>query len=585
MKRMNNKGFAITALIYGLAIMAFLLIVIIMSTLSSMRKNVKELSQEVESELLNLSKISVEYADRGTANNPKEYIYNIYSSGYYRIETWSPVVIKGGKGYRVYSTGVINLNKTDPIDSLLIQFYDKSTKVYRNNNAPKENNESCVTPSLMCTNSDGDSYSSNTLGGLNHESRSYLFSIQNRAPYYYYSIWPDYRFYDTFNIKEEIVGSKKDIESGKVVIQKISDKEYNGNDRLKYKDINIKLIGNLATFFGSPSYTVANHTCSVYYGSDPYDNQNGNKVYCEKLIGETAEDETYYPPNIFYSIPGYNNSVCYNRKYDSKTDFVTNGDKNEYNYKLRGFPSSIPSTYTYNYIGLTIACPKIYQTYNIGIKVEIKGVDGTTETIYNGKYMDNNKSSIQLSPYQPNLMVDKPKSGNFYILTYEGLTAVTVNPVSNEISLKSLYGLPSQKWHIETIGNYNLNSKEVTNAEYDLSNSIDRIYKIESLSNFRAVDILEDENKEGNRLSTQYTFNPLSLNSPQAWRMIKNEDGTYSFKTIINNEDDKIGYIGYEKNPGSNIYEFKIVKLNNDGTIPKNAKFILYTYDNSLDKN
>ena len=60
---MNNKGFAITTLIYGLAIMMLLLIAIIMATLTSMRKNMKDLSDQIEEELLTLSNGTVEYTD------------------------------------------------------------------------------------------------------------------------------------------------------------------------------------------------------------------------------------------------------------------------------------------------------------------------------------------------------------------------------------------------------------------------------------------------------------------------------------------------------------------------------------------
>ena len=41
-----------------------------------------------------------------------------------------------------------------------------------------------------------------------------------------------------------------------------------------------------------------------------------------------------------------------------------------------------------------------------------------------------------------------------------------------------------------------------------------------------------DENIVCNKISAQYTFNPLSFNEPQAWRLIPNGDGSYSIKTI-----------------------------------------------------
>ena len=72
--KVNNKGFAITTLIYGLAILVLLLITIIMATLSSMRSNIKDMAVKVEEELLSLSSSSVEYS--------KTDITNICDQGY-----------------------------------------------------------------------------------------------------------------------------------------------------------------------------------------------------------------------------------------------------------------------------------------------------------------------------------------------------------------------------------------------------------------------------------------------------------------------------------------------------------------------
>ena len=72
--KVNNKGFAITTLIYGLAILVLLLIVIIMATLSSMRSNIKEMANQVENELISQSTSSVEYS--------KTDITNICDQGY-----------------------------------------------------------------------------------------------------------------------------------------------------------------------------------------------------------------------------------------------------------------------------------------------------------------------------------------------------------------------------------------------------------------------------------------------------------------------------------------------------------------------
>ena len=52
---MNNKGFAITTLLYGLSILGLLLILVLMSTVTSNRHNTKEVVQEIEEDLSRFS--------------------------------------------------------------------------------------------------------------------------------------------------------------------------------------------------------------------------------------------------------------------------------------------------------------------------------------------------------------------------------------------------------------------------------------------------------------------------------------------------------------------------------------------------
>lgn len=109
---MNNKGFAITTLVYGLSIMGILLISIIMATLSSTRKNIRELSEKVEQDLLNYSKSSV------VATGASGYTVPSGEGGYYRIEAWGPQSSSAGGcsgSPGMYLTGLIELKENDTL--------------------------------------------------------------------------------------------------------------------------------------------------------------------------------------------------------------------------------------------------------------------------------------------------------------------------------------------------------------------------------------------------------------------------------------------------------------------------------------
>jgi len=113
MKRMNNKGFAISTVIYGLSIMSILIVSILMGTMSSTRSNSRKLSKTIEEELNRYSKTDTSFK-ASTASTPEaqEYIVPTGQSGWYRIELWGA---QGGNngGLGAYTSGIIKLNEGD----------------------------------------------------------------------------------------------------------------------------------------------------------------------------------------------------------------------------------------------------------------------------------------------------------------------------------------------------------------------------------------------------------------------------------------------------------------------------------------
>ncbi len=115
MRRMNNKGFAVSTLLYGILIMVFLLIFALMSTLGTTRKNTKNLTSKIEEELNNYAATNVTMMYDSSIDNPRTYITP--SAGWYKIELWGSKFTYATSanlsnlGY--YTSGMIYLKEND----------------------------------------------------------------------------------------------------------------------------------------------------------------------------------------------------------------------------------------------------------------------------------------------------------------------------------------------------------------------------------------------------------------------------------------------------------------------------------------
>ena len=86
---MNNKGFAISTLLYGLSILGLLLIILLMSTVTSNRINTRELVKQIEEDLDRFSATQTTFKSTDDAASAKEYIVASGRGGWYKIELWS----------------------------------------------------------------------------------------------------------------------------------------------------------------------------------------------------------------------------------------------------------------------------------------------------------------------------------------------------------------------------------------------------------------------------------------------------------------------------------------------------------------
>ena len=85
---MNNRGFAVSTMLYGLSILGFLLIIMLMSTVTSNRINTKELVSSIEEDL-NRYSVSQTTITSSSPNVAENFIVTENHGGWYKIELWS----------------------------------------------------------------------------------------------------------------------------------------------------------------------------------------------------------------------------------------------------------------------------------------------------------------------------------------------------------------------------------------------------------------------------------------------------------------------------------------------------------------
>ena len=105
MKRLNNRGFAITAVLYGLLILFLLLFLGMIRILNTERKRMEKISDEIDKSIVNMEKIDINsgISEGGIYVTPYrgKYVFHITgdpSKKYYMyLPIYSIVSISGGK--------------------------------------------------------------------------------------------------------------------------------------------------------------------------------------------------------------------------------------------------------------------------------------------------------------------------------------------------------------------------------------------------------------------------------------------------------------------------------------------------------
>lgn len=112
MNNIDNRGFAISTMLYSLLIMVLLIVALLMGIMSNNRQNTKGLVQTIEEELNRYSLTTTTF--NRSSNDAQTFNVPVGKSGWYKIELWgasgaSNGNVSGGRGS--YTSGIIYLEE------------------------------------------------------------------------------------------------------------------------------------------------------------------------------------------------------------------------------------------------------------------------------------------------------------------------------------------------------------------------------------------------------------------------------------------------------------------------------------------
>lgn len=575
---MNNKGFAITTVIYGLSILGILLIIIIMGNLSSTRSNVKTLSKDIDNELNYYSRASISYSYTDE-NDLQQFEVPVGQSGWYRFELWgaSGNGVNGGKG--AYTTGIIKLTEGD---LLYIKVGKSSTGKAGESTDVRivaDNEDLGLLSRIMVAAGGGIEPGSDggTLCGYNQNMNSSGGMIKDdyhldtsRSFNYIGTLYPST---SPETVDDCVVGST--------------------NGRTKTKDTDASLSGDGyyisnsadANNYGGSSYI------SGYAGVLPITNvkkpstggpsENYRSTYINQYDvgpdGEITGDGNNYGQYVFKDglmIPGVrsgdglarieklsisnDDSVLKNKEYFyniksikdcsstvlKKLEVIKDGIAANFSLSSTTTDGSGRTCVTYtnnsssgsdeyydeialwhnswDNIGSTAVTisysPKGQPTLTRTTTLNL--TDAGTETI----------DGYRISAYQPDYYHEAldPDGGNYYIFSVlsdnKVLSAQQRNDSDmNPVELAPLIGEARQKWTVAAISD---NLKE--------SPSVNDEYSIVELTRYGALSVEYDSNIDRNRIYAYNKFNKLTRNASQIWKIIPVGNGTFRINTATN---------------------------------------------------
>ena len=524
MKKLSNKGFAISTVIYGLSIMGVLIISILMGILSTTRKNTKELANSIEEELNRFSKTN--YTFRYKNDEPaQEYVVPEGQSGYYKIELFGASGGNGG-GLGAYTSGVIKLMEKEKL-----YFYvgkkGSSGRGGGSTDVRTEGGGYTMPPSyknrIMAAAGGGTDPSAD--GGTMY---GYSLSMKSNGGEI------DAKDNGDFNLLNgtTLIGTTNSFE--------LSSVSYNSNGTSPrgnnlgggggYNQSKNSTVGGTSYISGYAGQHVTND--EYFYDGMMYPGVNSGDGFAkiEKVASINEENSTLkrknQKMNNVVKIRDCLSTSNTNNITWKKLEAIENGknvvttyyDASKPSYACREYDlvksSNLDEIAVWHNAGVDYRNHTIEVQHNNGEWEFIKGVGNSTDLSETETV-----TGFRISAYQPDYTLQLPDSGNYYIVPVlsenKCLTASDVEDLNNFYTkLDYFNGSKRQIWSITLLPD-NLKGNNSLNE-----------YKITELAGYKSLRIIEDESMVGNKIGIS-KFNQITRDESLIWEVNPVGNGTY----------------------------------------------------------
>ena len=554
--KMNNKGFAISTLIYGLSIMGMMLVAILMGIVAVNRSNNRILSSEVDEDLTRFSKTDSTFKTAGTE---QEFVVPTGEAGWYKIELWGAAGNGGTGGRGAYTSGIIELEEGQRI------YFNIGSKSVQNQNS---------TDVRLVSKSDGDADSTYSRIMVAAGGGKLATAHGGTLVGYSSGLQPqDGKLnmdtdYSLTTGSKTLVGYASYSEPGSASFISNPTSISTGNGGSGFFSSQAEGVGGtsyIAGYAGCQGITKTNALSSTIIGVERtetdwdddgeeilvdkiyrfYDgmmiagvNSGDGRAKIERVVRKTAEDQKLVRSNT--KLNGVTKITdCVTGSTDTAANRIV-AIKDGVNYA--GALSTSGKCASVSITGGAKDLDEIAVWHGGG-----KDYSGNTITVDttsgNGKELKKASSTgisetetatgYRISAYQPDMTGYLPPSGNYYIMSVlsenKALTAQPDADASHQpIMMSYISGNKTQKWSVELITNTRISK------DYVAGNTSTYEYKILELARFRALNILADDNAEKAEIGAAIEFNNTGRNDIAIWTVIPMGDGTYVIKTVRN---------------------------------------------------
>lgn len=542
MKKLNNKGFAITTIVYGLAIMSTMILTLVMSLLATTRENNNNLSDEVEAELNRFSKTSVIYNSVNSSVG-QEFIVPEGEAGWYRIELWGAQGGGDDGGLGAYTSGIIKLEE----DDILYFVVGEKGATGVGGGATDVRIENTTSPTSAATRimvAAGGGAQPGSAGGTLVGYNSSMLAQGGKIQKDTYTLPTDSTLlgYKITGGTASSFGTSALTQTTRAPGEHPNDTNPGGEGYITSYDEYYGGVSFIAGYLGSRSYVngaltnYAKYTYTTtgrdYYFVDgvmyPGVKKDAGQAKIERLASaETLTDLPRQNPkmdrvtHVRDCIGNANpdairviNSILAIEKGQQITGTIsTDTSVGGYTCKVLDLQG------TRNLDEIAVFHEAGFDYINHTIEVKQDGAWKKVKDLGNGYNISETETAtgVHISAYQPDYTSTIPETGNYYLLPVTAEAKVVSGPAlsedrANPLQIETLVGDIRQKWSIEK-----LNPKLAKEGVVE--------YKIVELTRYNALTIYKDENMEGNQLILS-SFNNLARNEPAIWQVIPMGDGT-----------------------------------------------------------